>query len=110
MAQLKPDAYTAVLLMSHDYDKDLLALRHFLPLNPRYLGLLGPRKRMVKLHDDLIAEGLNLEGFSNLYAPTGLDIGAESPEEIAASIVAEVIAVFRNRDGGRLRERSGSIH
>lgn len=106
--QLTPDTYTAVVLMSHDYDKDLLALRHFLPLNPRYLGLLGPRKRMIKLHDDLGKQ--NLKAFPNLYAPTGLDIGAESPEEIAASITAEIIAVFRGRAGGELRKREGSIH
>lgn len=110
LATLQPDAYTAVLVMSHDYHKDLLALQHFLPLEPPYLGLLGPRKRMLKLHAELVSDGLDLQNYPHLYAPTGLDIGAESPEEIAAAIVAEIIAVFRNRSGGKLRERVGSIH
>ena len=47
---------------------------------------------------------------NNIYGPMGLDTGANSPEEIAVSIIAEIRACFENRQGGRLRDRSGSIH
>lgn len=105
------DAATAVVMMSHDYDWDLRMVRHFLPQHPAYLGLLGPRKRTVKLAEQLQAEnGPDLLGYPNLFAPVGLDVGAETPEEIATSLTAEIIAVFRSRNGGYLRERATPIH
>ena len=102
------DPATAVALMSHDFDWDRRMVEHFLPLQPRYLGMLGPRKRVESMATEL--PKLNLLDFPNLYSPIGLDIGAETPEEIAASLVSEVIMVFRNRTGKALRERTGSIH
>jgi xanthine/CO dehydrogenase XdhC/CoxF family maturation factor len=102
------DPTTAVALMSHDFDWDRRMVEHFLPLQPRYLGMLGPRKRVESMAAEL--PDLHLLGFPNLYSPIGLDIGAETPEEIAASLVSEVIMVFRNRNGKALRERTGSIH
>ena len=107
VSELRPDAYTAVLLMSHDYRRDLEMLRYFLPLQPRYLGLLGPRKRTVKLQTELDAD---LLGYAHTHSPVGLDIGAESPEEIALAILAEIVSVFRRRDARPLRERRGPIH
>ncbi|MEM9835188.1 MAG: XdhC family protein [Bacteroidota bacterium] len=104
------DASTCVVLMTHDYDKDLLALRHFLPLQPAYLGLLGPRKRMDKLHQELLPDGLDLREYPHLYSPVGLEVGAETPEEIAVSILAEMIAAMREKSGGMLRDRVGPIH
>lgn len=108
--EISLDGYSSVLLMSHDYQRDLAMLRHFLPLRPAYLGMLGPRKRTEKMHGELSEEGLDLLGYQHLFSPIGLDIGAESPEEIATSIAGEIIAVFRNREGRSLRERRGSIH
>ena len=108
VGKISVDAATAVALMSHDYDWDRRMVQHFLPLKPRYFGMLGPRKRMVKMDESL--PELDLAGYSSLYAPVGLDIGAETPEEIAASLVGEVLAVFRGRGGGLLRGRVGSIH
>ena len=102
------DNATAIALMSHDYDWDRRMVQHFVPLKPRYFGMLGPRKRMVKMDESL--PELDLAGYPNLYAPVGLDIGAETPEEIAASLVGEIVAVFRGRGGGLLRRRVGSIH
>ena len=104
------DDYTAVVCLSHDYARDLSALKYLLPRQPVYLGLLGPRKRTLKLHNELWTVGLDLMGYPNLYAPVGLDIGAETPEEIAAAVVGEILAVFRERGGGPLREGSGGIH
>ena len=106
-----PDTATAVVLMSHDFDWDRRMVEHFLPLQPAYFGMLGPRKRAVKM-DALLREhgDLRLLEYPNLYSPVGLDVGAETPEEIAASLTTEIIAVFRGRNGGMLRERIGSIH
>lgn len=108
--QLELDAHTCVLLMSHDYQRDLQMIRQLLPLKPAYLGMLGPRKRTLKMQAELEGEGLDLVNYSKLYSPIGLDIGAESPEEIALSIVSEIVGVYRGRGGGSLREREGSIH
>ena len=106
------DAYTAVLLMSHDYRTDLLNLRKVLPSSASYIGLLGPRKRADKIFDALAAEG-SPPGESDLqriYAPAGLDIGAATPEEIALSILAEIRSHFSGRNGMPLRLREGSIY
>ncbi len=100
--------YTGVILMSHDYNWDKKLLPTIIQQNPPYIGMLGPRKRMLKMQNELGLEGL--EKLPNLHSPVGLDIGAESPEEIALSIASEIIASFRNREGGSLREKSGSIH
>jgi xanthine dehydrogenase accessory factor len=106
------DEYTAIVLMSHDYKIDLTLLQEYIQKDVPYIGLLGPKKRMQKMQDELISHGIdiNLSNCANLFSPVGLDIGAESPEEIALSIASEIIAVFRERAGGFLKERQGSIH
>src|SRR6266487_3198843 len=108
----RPDAQTAALVMTHNFGRDLLALDRLLPLQLRYVGLLGPRKR----HAELLARlseyrspDFKLHG-RTLFAPAGLDIGSEAPEEIALSIVSEVAAVLSERRGGFLRERKSDIH
>jgi xanthine dehydrogenase accessory factor len=108
----RPDTQTAALVMTHNFGRDLLALDRLLPHQLRYVGLLGPRKR----HAELLARlseyrPLDFEaGVRNLYAPAGLDVGSEAPEEIALSIVSEVAAVLSGRRGGFLRERSSDVH
>ena len=101
------DEFTAIVLMTHDYDKDKLLIPKILEKNPPYIGMLGPKKRLKKLSVDL---GVNLEAIVHFHSPVGLDIGAETPEEIAVAVAAEVISVFRRRAGGFLRERGGTIH
>jgi xanthine dehydrogenase accessory factor len=108
----QPDEQTAALVMNHNFGRDLLALDRLFPLQFRYVGLLGPRKR----HAELLARlseyrSVNFEaGIRNLYAPAGLDIGSEAPEEVALAIVSEVAAVLSNRTGGFLRERRSDPH
>jgi len=108
----RPDAQTAALVMTHNFGRDLVALDRLLPLQLRYIGLLGPRKR----HAELLARlseyrPLDFDaGVTNLFAPAGLDIGSEAPEEIALSIVSEVAAVLSERRGGFLRQRKDDIH
>lgn len=101
------DEFTAIVLMTHDYDKDKYLIPKILEKNPPYIGMLGPKKRLEKLSTDL---GVNLSAVSYFHSPVGLDIGAETPEEIAVAVAAEVISVFRERAGGFLRERGGAIH
>lgn len=105
------DDFSAVACMSHDFVRDREMVEVFLPQSPPYLGLLGPRKRAVKLDVELRRESsLRLLDYPALHTPIGLDIGAETPEEIAAAVVAEIIAVFRQRDGLSLKHKAGTIH
>lgn len=103
---------TAVVLMTHNYLHDLELLRQLLPLRLRYLGCLGPKKRTERLLLDLATEDTWFvkSNLRRLHAPVGLDIGAETAEEIALSIVSEIKAVLSERAGGQLRQRDGSIH
>ncbi len=112
VGEIGVDEYSAVVLMSHDYDKDMKMLQHFMINQPPYMGLLGPKKRMVKMQNDLQQTNAetDLNSLHFFYSPVGLDIGAESPEEIALSITAEIVAVFRDRDGSFLKNREGTIH
>jgi xanthine dehydrogenase accessory factor len=108
----RPDAQTAAIVMTHNFGRDLVALDRLLPLQLRYVGLLGPRKRHAKLLARLNEyRPFDFDtGVRSVFAPAGLDIGSEAPEEIALSIVSEVAAVISKRHGGFLRERRSDIH
>ena len=125
--------------MTHNYPRDIGILAG-LPLAPRYLGILGPRSRTEELFAELGADlktplgamapaiGPRQHGqtstlvhgthcadsasptLQRVYAPIGLDLGAETPEQIALSIVAEIQAVLRSTEAGFLRDRQGPIH
>ena len=105
---------TLTLLMSHNYSHDVELLRFLLASPALYIGVMGPHKRTERMLSELAEseDALRLEeaGLARLYSPAGLDIGANSPAEIALSIVAEMRAVLDGRRGGVLRERRGSIH
>ncbi len=110
-----PDDRTAVVLMSHNYLRDGEHLRSLAKAGIArlaYLGLLGPRGRTVKLLAELAADGVTLTEADGqlMHAPAGLDLGAEEPEEVAAAIVAEILAVERGHSGRPLRESAGHIH
>lgn len=106
------DDETCAVLMTHNYSLDLEVLEFLLRSPARYLGMLGPRSRADRLLQDLSRIGIELtdQELERVYAPIGIDIGAETPEEIALSIIAEIHAVLAGRPGGMLRERTGSIH
>jgi xanthine dehydrogenase accessory factor len=106
------DARTFVVVMTHNFLRDKEYLRSLLTTDPAYLAMLGPAARTTRLLMDLEEEGVAVTvGFrEHLYGPAGLDVGAEGPEEIAGSIVAEIVAVKRGRRGGFLRERPTPIH
>jgi xanthine/CO dehydrogenase XdhC/CoxF family maturation factor len=97
----------AAVVMSHNYERDLVQLRALLSADVAYIGVLGPRRRTLRMIDDL---GVSEADAGRLYAPVGLDIGAETPDEIALAIVAEIQAITCGRRGAPLRERPGAIH
>jgi xanthine/CO dehydrogenase XdhC/CoxF family maturation factor len=102
--------FDAAVVMAHAAAHDRANLRELLAAGTlRYIGVLGPRRRTMELLDG--APGLE-SGFlpPNVYAPVGLDLGAETPEEIALAIVSECAAVIAGRDPVSLRERGGPIH
>jgi xanthine dehydrogenase accessory factor len=103
---LRLDARTAAIVMSHSFAQDTFFLESLLQQLVRYVGVLGSRRRTLDLLARLGCDAMP----PDLHAPAGLDIGAETPEQIALSILSEVQATFANRPGGALRERDGSIH
>jgi xanthine/CO dehydrogenase XdhC/CoxF family maturation factor len=98
---------TAVVLMTHNYLHDPEILPSLLNMPLGYLGCLGPRQRTAQLLREIESDVPYLK---QLYAPAGLDIGADTPIEVAFSIVSEIKAVVSGREGGLLRNRKGPIH
>lgn len=112
IAALGLNQRTAAVIMSHHYLTDRGFLQALLPLNLRYLGLMGPRARALKMLQELRAASLETgeDLLRRIHNPVGLDIGAENPEQIALAILAEIQAVISGRAGGLLREKKGPIH
>jgi xanthine dehydrogenase accessory factor len=99
------------VVMSHNADRDCEALAMLLPSTCRYVGVLGPRRRTDKLLAALEAGGSSRpQHATKLHAPVGLAIGAETPDEVALSIVAEIQAVHAGDTAKQLRDRPGRIH
>lgn len=106
------DEETAVVLMTHNYNYDIAALEKLITTNCRYIGVLGPKKKLHKMFDALKEKRIkiNNEVIQNIYGPVGIDVGAETSEEIALSVIAEIKAVFSQREGKSLKERETDIH
>ena len=105
---IEPDEWTAAIVKSHNYGRDFTALQKLLRLNLRYVGLIGPKNRRDQLLNDLLDVGVGIN--AGFFAPAGLALGTETPQEIALSIVAEIQRVFAGGSGESLRERKISIH
>ena len=101
---------TAAVVMTHNYAHDLELLKMLLPSPVRYLGVLGARARTLAMLRALEEAGAWPRDLARLYSPAGMDIGAETPEEIALAILAEIKAVCTDRSAGFLRDRRGPIH
>jgi len=101
------DNYSAVLLMNHDIDRDSKWLQVVLESDAFYIGMLGP-----KIRADELLEALNVDAsdYPQLYYPIGLDIGAQGPEEIAISVLSEIIAVQNARPASFLKKRTTPIY
>jgi xanthine/CO dehydrogenase XdhC/CoxF family maturation factor len=102
------DGRTAAIVKSHNYGRDFAALCHLLKLDLPYVGLLGPRKRRDQLLNAALDEGIAIE--AEVFAPAGLDLGAETPEELALALVSEIQAVFAGGSTEPLRDRKAPIH
>lgn len=112
VSSLDIGTHAAVLLMTHSISKDVQYLTQLTAFRPMYFGLLGPAHRRERLIEQLLefrpeTEDAFIEGLSG---PAGLDIGAQSASEIALSILSEILAVIRNKDGRPLRLKNGAIH
>ena len=112
LSMVSIDNRTMAVLMTHNYNYDLAMLRQLLPLQLTYVGSLGPKKKLQRMLDELEEDGLAFtpNQLQSIYGPTGLDIGAETSEEIALSILSEMQAVLQKREGKALRNRSTVIH
>jgi xanthine/CO dehydrogenase XdhC/CoxF family maturation factor len=105
---IEPDAWTAAVVKSHNYGRDFVSLQKMLPLQLRYVGLIGPRKRRDQIMGELLEVGVTIN--AGFFAPAGLSIGSETPEEIALAVVSEIQRVFASATGESLRERKTAIH
>jgi xanthine dehydrogenase accessory factor len=106
------DERTFVVVMTHNFLRDKEYLRALLGSPATYIGMLGPAARTERLLKELADDGVEItdEVRARIHGPAGLDLGGEGPEEIAQSIVAEIVAVKRGREGGFLKARPGPIH
>ncbi|WP_128516807.1 XdhC family protein [Tabrizicola thermarum] len=95
LAQLNPDARTAIVTLTHDPKLDDPAIRHALTSPAFYLGCLGSTRTHARRVDRLTAEGFTPDQIAKIHAPVGLDIGAKTPAEIAVSIMAQIIESLR---------------
>jgi xanthine dehydrogenase accessory factor len=100
---------TAIAILSHDPKFDEPALLGSLATPARYIGAVGSRKTNRDRRERLREAGVDEQSMTRVRGPIGLDIGASTPEEMAISILAEIIAAENNRDGGPLTEATGSI-
>ncbi len=109
---IQPDSRTVAAVMTHQYLRDLEILKILLTSPLPYVGLLGSKSRSEKLLVELQEKGVIIksEHLARFYSPVGLDIGAETPEEIALAVLAEIQAVLAGRQGGFLKRRWGPIH
>ena len=107
------DNRSCFVLMSHNYNYDLAVLKLLLAQKMiPYIGILGPLKKYQRMLTELGEEGFDLkrEDVNNIYAPVGLEIGAETPAEIGLSILAEIQSVLTGKNARSLREKSSPIH
>lgn len=106
------DDQTAIILMTHNFANDLRYLVALKETNPAYIGILGPTKR----REDLLSQFLEFcpdiddAFFDLIHGPAGINIGSETPQEIAISIMAEILAFTREREPMYLSKKQGKIH
>jgi xanthine/CO dehydrogenase XdhC/CoxF family maturation factor len=110
-SEITIDDQTVFVLMTHNYNYDLAMLRELMQRDVRYIGILGSRGKMAKMFDDLKSEGKLAEHrLPSVFGPVGLDIAAETPEEIALSVISEIQTVLFGGSGKHLRQHEKPIH
>lgn len=108
MEQLNIDAQTAFVLMTHNYNYDCELLSYLLETDANYIGTLGPKKKLIRMLEEI--GKLNPENENRVHGPIGLDIGAETAEEIAIAILAEIKSVFTGASTQPLKVKKAPIH
>jgi len=96
--KLQPNNSTYIVIVTRGHKEDMRMLAWAVRTHARYVGMIGSKRKVLSVYKALEKDGYRSEEFEHVYAPMGLDIGALSPEEIAVSIVAELVAVRRNAD------------
>ena len=107
---LELDQEAAIVVLLHDEKFILPTLVSALAGPASYIGVLGSRRAQSRWHSELIATGVSEEELARLHGPTGLDIGASTPVEVAVAVFAEILATRSGREGGFLRDQTGAIH
>jgi len=112
ISQIAIDERTVFVLMTHNYNYDMAMLHQLLLKNVVYVGMLGPKKKLDRILVELHEQGANFtqDQLASVHSPVGLDIGAETSEEIALSILSEIKAVLSGKQGLSLHSNTGSIH
>jgi xanthine dehydrogenase accessory factor len=109
--KLHPNASSYLVIVTRGHKQDMRVLAWAVRTAARYVGMIGSRRKVISVYKALEQQGFRMDEFERVFAPMGLDIGALSPEEIAISIVAELVAVRRNKDSSahkKLKLETGS--
>ncbi|WP_293956617.1 MULTISPECIES: XdhC family protein [unclassified Sphingobacterium] len=109
---VKIDPFTVFVLMTHNYHYDLVVLKSLIGAQTPYIGVLGPKTKLHRMFNELGSEGIALDEIQKekIFGPMGLDIGAETSEEIAFSIVSEIKTILSGRKGSSLKLLNTKIH
>ena len=113
LEKIEPNSRSCFVLMSHNYNYDLAVLKLLLEEKRiSYIGILGPLKKYQRMLKELEEEGFDLkkEDLNKIYAPVGLEIGAETPAEIGLSILAEIQSMLTGKSAKPLRDKNAPIH
>jgi xanthine dehydrogenase accessory factor len=110
LAQVAPDHQTAIVVLTHDDKFDEPALIGALETEAFYIGALGSRRNQERRRERLLEAGVSEEQWERIMGPCGLDVGADTQEETALSILAEILAVRAQREGGFLKTAKLRIH
>ncbi len=98
MAKLSPSESSYIVIATRGHRDDMRVLRWAVQTSARYIGMIGSKRKTIAIFRELTREGLSPDLFNRVHAPVGLDIGAVTPEEIAVSITAELIAIRRHAE------------
>lgn len=109
-ARVQPDNRTAIVVLTHDDKFDEPALLAALASEAFYIGALGSRRNQERRRERLLEAGVAAEELERIMGPCGLDVGADTPEETAFSILGEILAVRAGREGGFLKRAKQRIH
>jgi xanthine dehydrogenase accessory factor len=96
------DKNTYIVIVTHEHTQDKLAVKSLIDREPKYLGMIGSKSKVLQTLNELESEGISKEKLAKIYSPIGIDIQAETPAEIAVSILAELINVRRTGKSSKI--------